>query len=325
MKRRSIISNAGGVTLGAALPVLAQTPPKVWRIGVIVFSVLSKDYKGFPMVNAVLREMGLEVDRDFVLEPRFIDGQADRAPALIADMADKRVDLIVVGGDDQIAIARKATSTIPIVMLYSDAPVKLGFVASLSRPGGNITGLTAGDFVEKNLQLLHDISPSAKHIGLLLDPAYPASTLMIERLQPTVAAMGCRLRVLPSQTQADVESAFASIIKDRVDALAVTGTLGLNGRRTRIIEFAALHRLPAMYFNLQWVRDGGLIGRQIDEAERIRQGWRIIGKILKGAKPADIPVEQAARHEVILNLKTARAMGLKIPQSVRFQATEVIE
>ena len=323
MKRRSIISVAGGVTLAVSLPVLGQTRQKPLRIGFV--AILSRDYKGAPIFTAALRESGLEVGRDFVWEPRFTEGQEDRVPGLFAELASKPVDLILAVGDAQIAMARKATATIPIVMMYSDAPVNLGFVASLSRPGGYITGMTAGDYVEKNLQMLHDISPSAKHLGLMLDPAYPASELLVERLQPAAAAMGCRLRILPSQTAADVEAALALIVKDRVDALTVTTTLRLLPSQTRIIEFAALHRLPAMYYNFQWVRDGGLIGRQIDEAERIRQAIKIVSKVLKGAKPADIPIEQATRHNVVINLKTARAMGLKIPQSVLLQATEVIE
>ena len=311
MKRRTIGSLAVGVTLGTALPLFGQTPPKLLRIGFV--ALLSSDYKGAPLFSAALRELGLEVGCDFVGEPRFTEGQDNRLPSLFAELAGKPVDLLLTVGDTQTSIAKKATSTIPIVMMYSDAPVSLGFVASLSRTGGNITGMTAGDYVEKNLQVLRDIAPMAKHIGLIFDPAYPASALLIELLQRAAAAMGYRIRVLPGHAQSDLDASLAFIIKDQVEALIVTGTSIPQHSRTRIIEFAALHRLPAMYFNVQFVRDGGLMGRNVDEAERMRQVIRIVGKILKGANPADIPVEQATRHNVVINLKTARAMGLKIP------------
>ena len=329
MKRRRVISMAGGVTLGAALPALAQA--KVWRIGV-VYSILSKDYNGDPMLRDALRELGYEEGRNIAYERRFTeDGDwqhgGNRLSSLFADLVEKRVDLILTFDDRQTVVAKVASSTVPIVTLYSDAPVEIGLVKSLSRPGGNITGVTTAgtESAQKSLQLLRDTVPTVKHLGVLMDPNYSVAYLYRQAYRQAAEDMGCKLTILWSHTSAALAASLASIVEDHVEGFFVSGAGVVFPNRSRIIEFAALYRLPAMYSLAQYVMDGGLISRNPDEAERIRRVAAIIDRVFKGEKPANIPVEQPTKFVVTINLKTARAMGLKIPQSVLLQATEVIE
>lgn len=330
MKRRSIISIAGSVTIGAALPTLAQG--RVWRIGV-VYPTLSKGHKDDPLLHRAMRELGYDQGRNVVYERRFSEGLSDSEghdnglSGLFAALVKEPVDLILTFGDRQTSVAKIATSMIPIVMLYSDAPVEIGLVASLSHPGRNITGVTTASLEagQKSLQMLRDIVPRAKHLGILLDPNYSTVRQYMRAYQQAAADMGCKLTVLWNHSLAALDASLATIAKDRVEAVLVSGEGVVYPNRARIVEFAALHRLPAMYVLAQYVSEGGLIARSADESERTRRVAAIIDRILKGEKPANIPVEQPTRFNVTVNLKTAKAMGLTIPQSVLLQATEVIE
>ena len=328
MRRRSVLFAAGGVTLGVAPPAFAQG--KVWRIGV-VYPTLSKDYREDPGLRDALRDLGYEEGRNVVYERRFTEGRDEGhgpPPELFAELVETRVDVILTLGDKQTVVAKNfAPATIPIVMLYSDAPVEIGLIKSLPRPGGNITGATTAgaESAQKNLQMLRDIVPNAKHLAVLLDPSYSVSRLYIRAYQQAAASMGRKLSILSSHTLGHLDVALASVVKDRVEALLVSGEGVVHPNRARIIEFVGHHRLPAMYVHAQYVREGGLLSRSPDEAERNRRVAAIIDRIIKGEKPADIAVEQPTRFNLAINLKTARAMGLTIPQSVLLQATEVIE
>ena len=330
MKRRSIVCAAGSIVLPGSRLVRAQTPIKAWRIG-IAYASRSKDFSGDPLLTEALRTLGYEEGRNIVFERRFTEGDngahGGPVPKLLQELVKQRVDLNLTFGDRQASAAKVATSTIPIVMLHSDAPVEIGVVASLSRPGGNITGVaTAGvESAQKNLQLLHDAAPKAKHLGVLMDPDYSAIYLYKRAYQQAATEIGCRLTVRYSHNTAALDASLASIVKDGVEMIFVSGEGAVYPNRSRIIAFAAQHRLPAMYVHAQYVREGGLISRSPDEAERNRRIAAIIDRIVKGEKPADIAVEQPTRFNLAINLKTARAMGLKIPQSVLLQATEVIE
>ena len=329
MKRRSVVSAAGLSVLPGSRLVRAQTPHKAWRIG-IAYKGWPKDFPGDPLLADALRTLGYEEGRSIVVERRFTEGDNGAhgpVPKLLQELVQERVDMILTLDDRQASAARVATSTIPIVMLHSDAPVEIGVVASLSRPGGNITGVaTAGvESAQKNLQLLHDAVPMAKHLGVLMDPDYSVTYLYKRAYQQAATGMGCRLTVRYSHNTAALDASLASMAKDGVDAMFVSGEGAVFPNRARIIAFAAQLRLSAMYVHAQYVREGGLISRSPDDAERNRRIAAIIDRIIKGEKPADIAVEQPTRFNVAINLKTARAMGLKVPQSVLLQATEVIE
>ncbi|MEO6624857.1 MAG: ABC transporter substrate-binding protein [Burkholderiaceae bacterium] len=323
-----MISVASGVTLGVAMPAFAQG--RVWRIGV-VYPTLSKDYMGDPMLRDALHDLGYEEGRNVAYERRFTEGRDDgHGPpiSLYSELLEARVDVVLTFGDKQTVVAKNvAASTIPIVMLYSDAPVEIGLIKSLSRPGGNITGVTTAgiESAQKSLQMLRDIVPTAKHLGVLLDPTYSVSRLYIRAYQQAAAVMGCKLTILLSHTLDHLDFSLASMVKDRLDALLVSGEGVVYANRARIIAFVALQRVPAMYVHAQYVTEGGLISRNPDAAERTHRVAAIIHRIFKGEKPADIPVEQPTKFKVTINLKTAKAMDLTIPQSVRLQATEVIE
>ena len=329
MKRRSVVCAVGSIVLPGSRLVRAQTPIKAWRIG-IAYASRSKDFSGDPLLTEALRALGYEEGRNIVFERRFTEGDNGShgpVPKLLQELVKQRVDLILTLDDRQASAAKVATSTIPIVMLHSDAPVEIGVVASLSRPGGNITGVTTAgvESAQKNLQLLHDAAPKAKHLGVLMDPGYSATYLYKRAYQEAATEMGRRLTVLYCHNAAALDASLASMVKDSVEAIFVSGEGAVYPNRARIIEFAAQHRLPAMYVHAQYVREGGLLSRSPDEAERNRRIAAIIDRIFKGEKPADIAVEQPTRFNLAINLKTARAMGLKVPQSVLLQATEVIE
>lgn len=328
MRRRALVSLAGAAAIGVTRPVPGQTPQKVYRIGMVIAFGLAKDFGGTPMLQAAMQERGYVEGKNLAWERRFAEGQADRLPALYAELVSSRVDVILTSNDQQAAAAKKITSTIPIVMLYSDAPVELGIIASLSRPGGNITGVVTASgtqSVQKSLQMLRELAPKARHLGVLADPYFETAPLYLAALRQAAHSMGCTLFILSSKTPADLDRSLESIVKDRVEALFIAGTGVTYQSRARVIEFVALHRVPAMFIAPMYVRQGGLIARNLDEADRNQRAVAIIDKVLKGANPADIPVEQATRNSVIINLRTARAMGLKIPQSVMLQATEVID
>ena len=329
MKRRALVCAVGSIVLPGSRLVQAQTPIKAWRIGV-VYASRSKDFSGDPLLTEALCTVGYEEGRNIVFERRFAEGDNGAhgpVPKLLQELVKQRVDLILTLDDRQASAAKVATSTIPIVMLHSDAPVEIGVVASLSRPGGNITGVTTTgvESAQKNLQLLHDAAPAARHLGVLMDPDYSVTHLYKRAYEQAATEMGCRLTVRYCHNKAALDTSLALMARDRVDAMMVSGEGAVYPNRARIIAFAAQHRLPAMYVHAQYVREGGLISRSPDEAERNRRIAAIIDRIVKGEKPADIAVEQPTRFNVAINLKTSRAMGLKIPQSVLLQTTEVIE
>ena len=329
MKRRALVCAVGSIVLAGSRLVRAQTPIKAWRIG-IAYASRSKDFSGDPLLTAALRSLGYEEGRNIVFERRFTEGDNGAhgpVPKLLQELVKQRVDLILTLDDRQASAAKVATSTIPIVMLHSDAPVEIGVVASLARPGGNITGVTTAgvESAQKNLQLLHDAAPAARHLGVLMDPDYSVTYLYKRAYEQAATEMGCRLTVRYCHNKAALDTSLALMARDRVDAMMVSGEGAVYPNRARIIAFAAQHRLPAMYVHAQYVREGGLISRSPDEAERNRRIAAIIDRIVKGEKPADIAVEQPTRFNVAINLKTSRAMGLKIPQSVLLQTTEVIE
>ena len=274
-----------------------------------------------------LRDLGYEEGRNIELEIRWGEGHLERLPALAADLVRMKVDIIVAVNSPSILAAKKATQTIPIVMPISSDPVGDGLVASLARPGGNITGLSlmAPELSEKRLQLLKEVFPKLRPVAALWNPDYAGMAARFRQTQGAAPSVGLEVRSVETRDSAELERALAELDRNRPGALLLLADPLTLSQRLRIVEFAAEQKLPAMYELSQFVDAGGLMsyGPNIDDI--VRRSATYVDRILKGAKPAELPIEQPAKFELVINLKTAKAMGIAIPQSVLLQADRVIE
>jgi putative ABC transport system substrate-binding protein len=262
------------------------------------------------------------------VEYHWLEGQFDRLPALMADLVRRRVAMITTQNAPAAIAAKAATATIPIVFGVGENPVKLGLVASLARPGGNATGVNYfnSEVVAKRLGLLHELVPKAVRVAVLVNPtnATNAATTLRE-VQEAAQAVGLQFHVLNATTSRDIDAAFTSLARERSDALFVSGDFFFYSRRVQLATLAARERIPAAYPNRTYVVAGGLMSYGTDNADRLRQTGVYAGKILNGAKPADLPVVQPTRFEFVINLKTAKALGLTIPETLLATADEVIQ
>jgi putative tryptophan/tyrosine transport system substrate-binding protein len=275
-----------------------------------------------------LNEAGYFEGQNVTVEYHWLEGQFARLPALMADLVRRRVAVIATPAGDFASLAAKAaTTTTPIVFGVSDDPVKLGLVASLARPGGNLTGINffATEYAAKRLALLHELVPKAARIAVLVNPANVPATESTLRVLPEAArAIGVQIQVLNASTTSEIEAAFATLVRDRADALYVAGDVFFTSRRVQFATLAASYRIPATYPSREAVEAGGLMGYATDRADMFRQVGAYTGQILKGAKPADLPVLQSTKFEFVINLQTARALGLEISPTLLARA-EVIE
>ena len=327
MDRRTFISS---VTLALlAAPRAAEAPPagKVYRIGLLGNTPLpesSPDAPGWGTLRQGMKELGYVEGKNIVFEYRWSEGKVDRFPSLAAELARLHVDVIVTIGPG-VAPAKRATTTIPIVMSNSGDPVGEGLIASLAHPGGNITGVgnTASREVHgKSLDLLKQTVPKASTIAFLFDPA---GVVWRKELESAADTLGVTLRFTEFRSPDALEDVFVGLGKARVAAVLVSGNSLEYVHRHRIIELAARHRLPAMYMWPQAVADGGLMSYGPDFGYLAYRAATYVDKILKGAKPADLPVERPTKFELVINLKTAKALGLTIPPSLLQRADQVIE
>jgi putative ABC transport system substrate-binding protein len=271
-----------------------------------------------------LSETGYIEGQNVAIEYRWAEGHYDQLPALAADLVAHKVDVIVAsGGPLPARAAKNATSTIPIIFATGGDPVDFGLVASLSRPGGNLTGvsLLANELMPKRIELLSELVPQAKLIAVLVNPN-PATT---DALQEAARAKGVQLHILTASTESEIDAAFVTFVGLHAGALLVGADLFFFGRREQLLGLAARHALPAMYEWREFAVAGGLISYGSSRMAAYRQVGIYVGKILDGAKPADLPVQQPTTFELVLNLKTAKALGLTIPQSILARADEVIE
>jgi putative tryptophan/tyrosine transport system substrate-binding protein len=323
MSRRELMLLLGG-TITAARTVRAQQK----AMPVIGFLSAISPGPAAPFVAGVhqgLSETGFVEGQNMVSEYRWADGHYDRLPSLAADLVSHKVDLIITAGGAPPALAAKnATSTIPIVFTDVGDPVGFGLVASLARPGGNVTGfgnLTV-ELEPKQIELLSELVPQAAVIALLVNPDNAMAEQHIRTTQEGARTKGIKLAVLKARTEAEIDAAFEQL---QADALLVSGDAFFSSRREKLISLAARHTVPAIYWTPGWVSAGGLISYGADLTALFRQAGIYAGRILKGANPADLPVPQPTTFKLIVNLNTAKALGLTVPQSILMRADEVIE
>lgn len=323
VRRRPLI--VGGLA-GLAVPGGALAQPaagKVWRMG-----VLSEAIPAELMRTANARRMatlGYVEGRNLVVDAKYAQGKPERLPGLAEELLAAKPDVLLGFANREIIALKQATKTVPIVMLYASMPVEVGLIASLARPGGNITGTTGlvPEMAGKMYQILREAVPRMSHVAWLGDPDYPGMAIFGKYADQ--ALKGVRKTELAIRTIADIDPALASLERERPDALSLTSTGVLFEQTGRIIEFAARHRLPAMYDNGNAVASGGLMSYAPDFAAMGQRYVWMIDKIFKGAKPSDIPVEEPTKYQLVINMKTAKAMGLVIPPTVLLQATELIQ
>jgi len=312
--------------LALPFPAQAQQPGKIPRIGYLSVLSPSSDSSRIEAFRQGLRELGYFEGQNIAIEPRYADGNLTRLPDLAGELVRLKVDVIVVGGSTATRAAKNASKLIPIVMAHGSDPVELGYVASLARPGGNITGLThlAPELGGKRLELLKEVLPKLLRVAVLTDPGTQGHGPQIKELEAAARALGLQLRPAEVRKPNELESAFSAMTTGRARAFIGLQQPTLDRLRERIVDLAAKNRLPAMYPNSEYVETGGLMSYAADIVAMFRRAATYVDKILKGRTPDDLPVEQPMKFEFIINLKAAKQIGLTIPPNVLVRANRVI-
>jgi putative tryptophan/tyrosine transport system substrate-binding protein len=327
MDRRVFLGTVVGGLLAAPLAAEAQQPVKVARIGVLAPGSPTSSPQLREAFRQQLRELGYVEGQNIVIEYRWAEGRAERLPDLAAELVSLNVDVIVAGGTPGPLAAKHATGTIPIVMTAAGDPVGSGLVASLARPGGNVTGLSARspDLSGKRLQLLKEVVPGVARVAVLWNAANPYAALVVRETEAAARSLGVQVQFLEVRGPDDFENALPAAIRGRAGALIVVEDPLTFLYLKRIAEFAAQNRLPATYGYREFAEAGGLMTVGPNLADLYRRAAIFVDKILKGAKPADLPIEQPTKFELVINLKTAKALGLTLPPSLLLRADQVIE
>jgi putative ABC transport system substrate-binding protein len=328
MQRREFITLLGGAVATWPLSVRAQQPT-LPVVGFIRDGSADTSARFVAAFRKGLNETGYVEGQNVTVEYHWLEGQYDRLPALMADLVRRQVAVIATPGNVPTVAAKAATATIPIVFGVGDDPVKLGLVASLARPGGNATGINffVQEVVAKRLRLLHDLVPKAVRIAVLVNPGNAsvaeATLREVQEAAPTI--IGLQIQIINASTIGEIDAAFATFARERPDALFVAGDAFFLDRRVQLATLTARDRIPATYSVREPVAAGGLMSYGTDLADSFRQVGIYTGKILKGAKPADLPVLQSTKFEFVLNLQTARALGIEVPLHLQQIADEIIE
>ena len=326
MKQLSSILLIVAVAVVAAT-AQAQQPAKIARIGFLITSSPAAIAPRLDAFRQSLRELGYVEGKSIVIERRHAEGKSDHLPALAAELVRLKVDVIVTSGPTATRPAKEATSTIPIVMTFDDDPVGSGFVASLARPGGNVTGLStlSPEISGKQLELLKEIVPRLARVAVIGTSSREGTAQSLKELQPAADAFGVKVQYLDIQDPKDIESIFRAASKGRADAILVLQSPVFNSHRAQIADLALKSRLPATYPRREFVEDGGLMSYGVSIFDLDRRAAIYVDKILKGAKPAELPVEQPTKFEFVINLKAAKQIGLTIPPNVLARADKVIK
>jgi putative ABC transport system substrate-binding protein len=306
----------------------AQAPGKVPRVGILGPRNLSDGAGFFDAFRQGLRELGWVEGQNIAIEYRLAEGRLDRLPHLAAELVRLKVDVILATSTPPAVAAKNATTTIPIVMATSADPVGQRLVASLARPGGNVTGLSFSvglEVVGKELELLKETVPTVRRVAVLSNPANPGHALAIKNVQSRARALGVQLLLLVARDPNEFEPAFAAMTRERAGALLVVPDAVFGLHRARLQDLAVKSRLPAMYGLREHTEAGGLMSYAVDLRDSFRRSATYVDKIPKGAKPADLPIEQPTKFELVINLKTAKSLGLQVPETLLARADEVIE
>ena len=327
MRRRTLLTAFGLSFLAAPLAVFAQQQSKVWRIGSLHASARPADGSPPAALREGLAALGYVEGRNVVYEGRWAEGKLARLPELAAELVRLRVDAIMVQGGPASAAAKHATSTIPIITVGAGDAVASGLVASLSHPGGNLTGITdlAIELSAKRLEILKEVVPKATRVAVLWNADNPAMTLRYQQVEKAARVLRVAVHPLGVREPEDFDAAFSAMTRERPDALFMVADVLTNLNRKRVIEFAAVQRIPAMYEIDSVVQDGGLISYGPRFDDNFRRAAYYVDRIFKGTKPGDLPMEQPTRFYLFVNLNTAKALGITIPQSILLRADKVIE
>ena len=328
LKRREFITVLGGAAAGWPIVARAQQPavPVIGLLGTTSFDNNVDFLRAF---RQGLKEIGYVEGENVAIEYRWAEGQYERLPALAADLVRRQVTVIASTEGLIVAFAAKsATATIPIVFVVSDDPVRLGLVASVARPGGNLTGINflSAELAAKRLELLRELVPGAKRMALLVNPADATNTeTMLREVGPAARAIGWQMRVLNADTSDAIDAAFASFERERPDALFVGSSAFYTSRRVQLVQLTARHAVPAAYVGRQFTEIGGLMSYGANLTDAWRQAGLYTGRVIKGAKAADLPVVQASKFELVINAHTAKMLGLTVPPTLLSVADEVIQ
>jgi putative ABC transport system substrate-binding protein len=324
--RNVVFLLALGAAFGIARDAEAQGQKTV-RVGRLSPISAETDVANLAAFRGRMRELGWEEGRNFTLIARFADGRATRLPELAAELVRERVDIILAGSSPGVLAAQRATSTIPIVMVTTGDPVADGIVKSLARPGANVTGVTAiGQALNtKRLELIKEAVPGARRVGVIMNPEAFYTPSLLEDRQRAARSLALDLRLFEVREPDNLEAAFAAARTDRMDALLVQTTAFFITHRKRIVELAARSRVPAVYGEREFVDAGGLMFYGAGLGDMYRDAAVYVDKILKGAKPADLPIEQPSKLELVINLKAAKALGITIPPSVMARADRIVD
>jgi len=326
MQRREFITLLGGASAAWPLAASAQTPPKIPRVGYIAGASATTIEHTVGAFRQRLRELGYVEGQTIALEVRYAEGRLERIPELVAELVGLKTDVLVAPTSQAALAAKKATGTIPIVMVGTD-PVGLGLVASLARPGGNVTGLSYFNeaIIAKRLQFLKELVPGLARLAVLRNPILAAHATFWQETEVAARTLGVALQPLEVRGPEDFEAAFAAATRGNAHALVAFDDPLTLAYRPRIAALAASSRLPAMYGFREFPDEGGLMSYGASFVDLLRRAATFVDKILKGAKPADLPIEQPTKFELVINRKTANALGLTVPPTLLAQADEVIE